>query len=261
MSLLDKGDNAPPENCKRLVILGSSNVGKTSIVSRFLHNKFEEAHTPTIENFHRKVYKIRRQAYRLDILDTAGILPCPATRRLSYATGDLFILVYDITSRESFLECHQILEQLYESKRQQLGSNQTHLPIPVMLVGNKLDADHARTVHSSEGRSLASSDNRYFDVLEVSAKLNINIVDIFVRLFQIAELPTEMCPQAHRKVTPSYPEKSSRKGWNIRRKVSEACGVVQPNPRRPSVGTDLKAEMAMRKVNRGDSRDTKCAVQ
>lgn len=87
MALIEQGDTAAPENCQRLVILGSSKVGKTSLVSRFLYNKFDDGYTPTIEDFHRKIYRIKGEAYRLDILDTSGNHPFPAMRRLSIITG------------------------------------------------------------------------------------------------------------------------------------------------------------------------------
>jgi small GTP-binding protein len=93
MALVEQGENAPDENCRRLVVLGSSKVGKTSIVSRFLNNKYDETYTPTIEDFHRKIYKIRGEAYRLDILDTSGNHPFPAMRRLSFITGKTFIIL------------------------------------------------------------------------------------------------------------------------------------------------------------------------
>lgn len=78
----------PAKNCYRMVILGSSKVGKTAIVSRFLTGHFEDAYTPTIEDFHRKFYSIRGEVYQLDILDTSGNHPFPAMRRLSILTGE-----------------------------------------------------------------------------------------------------------------------------------------------------------------------------
>jgi len=81
-------ETTPPKNCFRLVILGSSKVGKTSIVTRFLENRYDDKYTPTIENFHRKIYRIRDEAYRLDLLDTSGNNPFPAMRRLSLMTGE-----------------------------------------------------------------------------------------------------------------------------------------------------------------------------
>lgn len=56
-------------------------------VYRFLNNKFEESYTPTIEDFHRKLYRIRGEVHQLDILDTSGNHPFPAMRRLSFLTG------------------------------------------------------------------------------------------------------------------------------------------------------------------------------
>ena len=79
------------KNCFRLVVLGSARVGKTSIVSRFLGQKFRDSYTPTIEDFHRKLYRIKGDVYQLDILDTSGNHPFPAMRRLSFLTGEFFI--------------------------------------------------------------------------------------------------------------------------------------------------------------------------
>ncbi|XP_070617514.1 dexamethasone-induced Ras-related protein 1 isoform X2 [Erythrolamprus reginae] len=78
--------NIPAKNCYRMVVLGSSKVGKTAIVSRFLNGHFEDQYTPTIEDFHRKLYSIRGEVYQLDILDTSGNHPFPAMRRLSILT-------------------------------------------------------------------------------------------------------------------------------------------------------------------------------
>ena len=69
------------------MLLGSSKVGKTALVTRFLDNRFDDKYTPTIENFHRKIYNIRGESYRLDLLDTSGNNPFPAMRRLSLMTG------------------------------------------------------------------------------------------------------------------------------------------------------------------------------
>jgi len=87
-------EGAPPKNCFRLVLLGSSKVGKTALVTRFLDNRFDDKYTPTIENFHRKMYNIRGESYRLDLLDTSGNNPFPAMRRLSLMTGQSSCIGY-----------------------------------------------------------------------------------------------------------------------------------------------------------------------
>jgi GTPase SAR1 family protein len=66
-------------------------VGKTAIVSQFLNGRFDEQYTPTIEDFHRKLYSIKGDVYQLDILDTSGNHPFPAMRRLSILTGKYLI--------------------------------------------------------------------------------------------------------------------------------------------------------------------------
>lgn len=91
MKTLSSGNctfSVPAKNSYRMVVLGASRVGKSSIVSRFLNGRFEDQYTPTIEDFHRKVYNIRGDMYQLDILDTSGNHPFPAMRRLSILTGE-----------------------------------------------------------------------------------------------------------------------------------------------------------------------------
>lgn len=90
MKTLSSGNctlSVPAKNSYRMVVLGASRVGKSAIVSRFLTGRFEDQYTPTIEDFHRKVYNIRGDMYQLDILDTSGNHPFPAMRRLSILTG------------------------------------------------------------------------------------------------------------------------------------------------------------------------------
>lgn len=107
-------DDETPKNCHRLVLLGwvalpflclqrffhvrklfrSARVGKTSLVTRFLGGQFEDCYTPTIEDFHRKLYRIRGEVYQLDILDTSGNHPFPAMRRLSFLTGELILFIH-----------------------------------------------------------------------------------------------------------------------------------------------------------------------
>lgn len=89
MSPSENEFNIPAKNCHRMVILGSTKVGKTAIISRFLNKKVEDQYTPTIEDFHRKLYSIRGDVYQLDILDTSGNHPFPAMMRLSILTGKL----------------------------------------------------------------------------------------------------------------------------------------------------------------------------
>lgn len=106
MKTLSSGNctlSVPAKNSYRMVVLGASRVGKSSIVSRFLNGRFEDQYTPTIEDFHRKVYNIHGDMYQLDILDTSGNHPFPAMRRLSILTGE----ATEDTGRRPALPCRE----------------------------------------------------------------------------------------------------------------------------------------------------------
>ncbi|XP_055335533.1 dexamethasone-induced Ras-related protein 1-like [Paramacrobiotus metropolitanus] len=246
----------PPCNCYRLIILGSAKVGKTAIVKRFLHNEYTDIYTPTIEDFHRKIYKIRGEAFQLDILDTSGIHPFPAMRRLSFLTGDAFILVYSVDSRESFEEVLRLREQIVESIRSAASTNSKikpkHLPIPMIIAGNKSDRERERVVPAGEVAHALQRIKDHVPCMECSAKENSNISDVFSTLFALADFPEEMIPNAARRISlthggnvlprRTYAGKGSarrRHGLSLRRRLSDAYSALILNVRRPSIATDL----------------------
>lgn len=243
----------PPRNCYRLVMLGSARVGKTAIVARFLSNKFEESYTPTIEDFHRKLYRIRGEVHQLDLLDTSGNHPFPAMRRLSFLTGDLFVVVFSMDCRESFEEAIRLREAIIETKMSAAqgatkSRNKSHysLKVPMVIVGNKCDKD-TKSVTIEEAEEYCASQDDCCVFVEVSAKRNYHVDELFYQLFVVAGLPLEMAPNHHRKVPltfgsptmlpPSQPKHKAT--LSIKRRLSDACGVVAPNVRRPSIRTDL----------------------
>lgn len=72
-----------------VVVPGAPKVGKSSILNWFLGKNVDHSYVPTIEDFHKKVFKIRGDVYRLDILDTSGNDPFPAMKKLNIMTGKL----------------------------------------------------------------------------------------------------------------------------------------------------------------------------
>jgi len=136
----------------------------------------------------------------------------------------------------------------------------------MVLVGNKIDREKERVIDYSEPQSLISGQPQS-DFLETSAKKDINIDEIFLRLFKLGKLPTEMSPALHRKVLPNYVSSNSlnvgRRGVSVRRKMSDACGAVAPNVRRPSIRTDLLVAQTRTKLGpcTGASRgETRCEI-
>ncbi|XP_038676915.1 dexamethasone-induced Ras-related protein 1 [Scyliorhinus canicula] len=252
--------NIPAKNCYRMVILGSSKVGKSAIVSRFLSGKFEDQYTPTIEDFHRKFYSIRGDVYQLDILDTSGNHPFPAMRRLSILTGDVFILVFSLDNQDSFEEVKRLKQQIMETKSCLKNKTKENIDVPIVICGNKSDRDFYREVPREKIQRLLEDDSKcaYF---EISAKRNSNVDEMFQTLFTMAKLPSEMSPDLHRKVSVQYCDILHRKTFRSRKiKDEDAYGIVAPFARRPSVHSDLMY-IKEKAIGGGHSRDKdRCVI-
>jgi len=87
----------------RVVVMGTAGVGKSSIISKFMHDKSTECHKETIEELHRHQMKIESVSVEIDILDTSDSYSFPSMRKLAIATGDAFVLVFSAENPESSL--------------------------------------------------------------------------------------------------------------------------------------------------------------
>ncbi|KAM9253025.1 dexamethasone-induced Ras-related protein 1 [Dugong dugon] len=243
----DSEPSIPSKNCYRMVILGSSKVGKTAIVSRFLTGHFEDTYTPTIEDFHRKFYSIRGEVYQLDILDTSGNHPFPAIRRLSILTGDVFILVFSLDNRDSFEEVQRLKQQILDTKSCLKNKTKENVDVPLVICGNKGDRDFYREVEHREIEQLVGDQPQRCAYFEISAKKNSSLDHMFRALFAMAKLPSEMSPDLHRKVSVQYCDVLHKKALRSKKLLrggggcdaGDAFGIVAPFARRPSVHSDL----------------------
>lgn len=128
----------------RLVTLGGPNVGKSSIVKRFLFNTFSDKYKPTVEDLYSQEYDFGQLTLKVDILDTAGDLQFPAMRRLSIATAHAFLIVYSVNNRESF----ELAKVFFDEIQEQRADFQD---TPIVLTGNKTDLPlETREIHSDE---------------------------------------------------------------------------------------------------------------
>lgn len=131
---------------------------------------------------------IDAQACMLEVLDTAGQEEYTALRDQWIRDGEGFILVYSITSRNSYdriRKFHSQVQRVKESSHPNSPTGHSYLqngpvysgPVPVMLVGNKSDKHREREVSSQEGQALAKELG--CDFVEASAKNCVNVEKAF----------------------------------------------------------------------------------
>lgn len=154
------------------MVVGGGGVGKSALTIQFIQSHFVDEYDPTIEDSYRKQCVIDDEVALLDVLDTAGQEEYSAMREQYMRTGEGFLCVYSITSRNSFEEISMFHQQILRVKDKD--------SFPVIVIGNKCDLESERQVSVQEGRDLAKQFQCKF--LETSAKLKINVDESFYSL-------------------------------------------------------------------------------
>ncbi|KAK7939154.1 hypothetical protein WMY93_002480 [Mugilogobius chulae] len=247
-----------PQNCRRIVVLGAPKVGKTNLFLRFLGKDFKENYEPTREDFHRKLFHIGGETYRVDLLDAACEREFPAKRRLSILTADIYLLVFSLDNKESFREVCELLNEIKSAKTKFLKMK-TPAKVPVVVCGNKVDlGSQQRVVSRSEVLKTLSEDVTY---VEASAKNSTGLETLFRALARLGGLPDETSP-SHHELLPilSYQTVcASQKGRRSKTHEARApCGAVDPLARRPSFTTDLKLVLGSSKKQ---TKPERCQIQ
>ncbi|XP_026001255.1 ras-related protein Rab-17 [Astatotilapia calliptera] len=138
----------------KMVLLGSSGVGKSSLALRFNKDEFRSI-SPTVGcAYLTQLVRLSNATLRFEIWDTAGQEKYHSVTPLYYRGAHVALLVYDITQRETFVRAQVWLKEL--EKQYIPGST------VIWLVGNKGDLAHNRQVPLEEGQSLASNKGLYF---------------------------------------------------------------------------------------------------
>lgn len=156
----------------KVVVLGSGGVGKSALTVQFVSNTFIEKYDPTIEDFYRKEIEVDGQPCVLEILDTAGTEQFASMRDLYIKNGQGFVVVYAITSQQTFHDIKTMRDQIVRVK----GTDQ----VPILLVGNKCDLVHQRQVRIEDGLGLAEYWSCPFT--ECSAKNAHNVNTVFAEI-------------------------------------------------------------------------------
>ncbi|KAJ3672308.1 hypothetical protein LUZ60_007029 [Juncus effusus] len=165
------GHSANVVNAK-LVLLGDMGAGKSSLVLRFVKGHFLEFQESTIgAAFFSQTLALNDSTVKFEIWDTAGQERYHSLAPMYYRGAAAAIIVYDITSTESFEKAKKWVVEL-----QKQGN-----PNMVMaLAGNKADIEDRRKVATEDARAYAEENSLFF--IETSAKTAINVNDMFYEI-------------------------------------------------------------------------------
>lgn len=154
----------------KVLLVGDSKVGKTSILLQFTEETYSEAHVMTI-GIDYKVKRIQMDNYKINlkIWDSAGQERFQSITKNYYKGADAVVFVFDITDRDSFTNLKKWIKQAED--------HVTNKNYKKIIVGNKDDLEPERKVEQKEISYFAKKNN--IDYIETSAKTNHNITEVF----------------------------------------------------------------------------------
>ena len=153
----------------KIVIVGNSFVGKSSLLLRFTDDKFDENFLSTIGvDFKFKTITVKDKKIKLQIWDTAGTEKFRTITSAYYKGADAIIICFDYTDMDSFKSLNSWMEEV---------TKQAHPDAIKILVGTKFDVE-PKAVMSSD--IVGFTQKRQMKMFDTSAKTNYQINDGFV---------------------------------------------------------------------------------
>ena len=157
----------------KLFVLGNFAVGKTSLINKFIYNKFREIYLPTIgfDYTSKNIILPNEKKVKISFHDTAGQERYRSIAFNLINSADGIILTYDITNRESFNAIPDWINSIREHKGEYF---------PIVLIGNKCDLEEERELKTIEGKELARKYGFLF--FEASSKEGNNVQESILEL-------------------------------------------------------------------------------
>ncbi|XP_049999683.1 ras-related protein Rab-44 isoform X2 [Alexandromys fortis] len=188
---------ADPDYLYHVIFLGDSNVGKTSFLHLLHHDAFATGLTATVGvDFRVKRLTVDNKNFALQLWDTAGQERYHSLTRQLLHKADGVVLMYDVTSRESFSHVRYWLDCLQDA-----GAD----GVAMVLLGNKMDCEEERQVPAEAGRRLAQELGISFG--ECSAILGHNILEPLMNLARTLKMQEDRLKASMVEVTHQQPPK------------------------------------------------------
>ncbi|CDZ97088.1 gtp binding protein [Phaffia rhodozyma] len=156
----------------KLVFLGEQSVGKTSLITRFMYDTFDNTYQATIGiDFLSKTMYLEDRTVRLQLWDTAGQERFRSLIPSYIRDSSVAVVVYDISNRASFLNTTKWIDDV---------RNERGMDVIIVLVGNKTDLNDKRQVTPEELDKKAKDLNVLS--IETSAKAGHNVKSLFKKI-------------------------------------------------------------------------------
>ena len=176
----------------KVLFLGNSNVGKSSLFLRFVDDIWNDTFVPTIGvDFKIKTLEIDQKKVKLQIWDTAGQERFKNIISSYYRGVHGILLIYDVTEKDSYKNLNNWLIEIEKNANKNVVK---------VLIGNKADLEDKRVISYNQGKEFA--DMYGLKYIETSAKKNINVRDAFETLAREiieANLDKTIAKQKHNK--------------------------------------------------------------
>ena len=153
----------------KILLVGNSSVGKSSLFLRFVDDVWNDVFVPTIGvDFKIKTLKINEKNVKLQIWDTAGQERFRTIISSYYKGAQGILLVFDVTEKESFESLNNWLIEIEKNANKNVVK---------ILIGNKNDLEDKRVISFSQAKDFADSNGLKY--VETSAKTNNNVTEAF----------------------------------------------------------------------------------
>ena len=159
----------------KVLLIGNSDVGKSSLILRYVDQIWNDVFVPTIGvDFKVKSLDVDQKRVKMQIWDTAGQERFRNVISSYFKGAHGILLIYDITTRDSFKELENWLGEVERNASSQVLK---------ILIGNKCDLEEKREITKDEGEAFANRNGMQF--METSAKNNTNVTEAFEALAKI----------------------------------------------------------------------------
>ena len=192
----------------KVLLVGNSVVGKSSLILRYVDQIWNDVFVPTIGvDFKVKSLEIENKSIKLQIWDTAGQERFRNVISSYFKGAHGILLIFDITSRDSFKELENWLAEVEKNASTQILK---------ILIGNKCDLEEEREISKDEGEAFAMRNGMQY--IETSAKINTNVNEAFEALSKI--------------MVEYYSKKSSANNENKTIKMNKGTDITIPKKKK-----------------------------